>query len=41
MELINDKYGIRLEFFNKSYGEPGRIYLTEDYEVEYMCLSPM
>jgi hypothetical protein len=41
MELINDKYGIRLEFFNYSYSEPGRIYLTEDYEVEYMCLSPM
>jgi hypothetical protein len=41
MELINDKYGIRLEFFNNSYGEPGVIYLTEDYEIEYMCLSPM
>ena len=41
MELIKDEYGIRLSFFNKSYGEPGKIYLTDDYEVEYMCLSPM
>lgn len=41
MQLVKDKYGIRLEFFNYSYSEPGRIYLTEDYEVEYMCLSPM
>lgn len=41
MQLVKDQYGIRLEFFNYSYSEPGRIYLTEDYEVEYMCLSPM
>ena len=41
MELINDEYGIRLSFFNNSYGEPGKIYLTDDYEVEYMCLGPM
>jgi hypothetical protein len=41
MQLIKDEHGIRLSFFNNSYGEPGRIYLTEDYELEYMCLSPM
>ena len=41
MQLINDEHGIRLSFFNNSYGEPGRIYLSEDYELEYMCLSPM
>lgn len=41
MQLVKDQYGIRLEFFNYSYSEPGRIYLTDDYEVKYMCLSPM
>ena len=41
MKLVNDEYGIRLSFFNYSYGEPGRIYLTDDYELEFMCLSPM
>lgn len=41
MQLVKDKYGMRLEFFNYSYSEPGRIYLTDDYEVECMCLSPM
>lgn len=40
MELIKDKYGLRLTFFNHSYSEPGRIYLTEDYEIEFMCLNP-
>lgn len=41
MKLIHDEDGIRLEFFNHSYSEPRRIYLTKDFEVEYMCLSPM
>lgn len=41
MNLVNDKHGITLEFFNYSYSEPGRIYLTKNYELEYMCLSPM
>lgn len=41
MNLVNDKNGITLEFFNYSYSEPGRIYLTKNYELEYMCLSPM
>jgi hypothetical protein len=33
--------GKMLSFFNESYGEPGNIYLTDDFELEYMCLSPM
>ena len=41
MDLRKDEYGVRLSFFNQSYGEPGAIYLAEDYELEYMCLSPM
>lgn len=41
MKLIEDEFGIRLSFFNDSYGEPGNIYLTDDYNVKYMCLSPM
>lgn len=41
MKLIEDEYGIRLSFLNNSYGEPGKIYLTEEYELKYMCLSPM
>ena len=41
MSLDDDEYGIRLSFFNHSYGEPGAIYLTDDYELEYMCLNPM
>ena len=41
MELLVEKNNIRLTFFNNSYSEPGRIYLTDDYEVEFMCLSPM
>ena len=28
-------------FFNDTYGEPGDIQLTKDYDFEYMCLSPM
>lgn len=28
-------------FFNSSFSEPGTIYLTENYDFKYMCLSPM
>lgn len=41
MKLVKDKYGIKLEFFNYSYSEPGRIYLSKNYDLQYMCLSPM
>ncbi len=41
MELRNGENGVSLSFFNNSYDEPGTIYLTEDYELKYMCLSPM
>ena len=40
MDLIKDEYGVRLAFFNHSYSEPGKIYLTDNYELEHMCLSP-
>ncbi len=39
MRLVKDGYGIRLSFSNYSHGEPGVIYLTDEYNVEYMCLS--
>lgn len=41
MTLKQNKYGVKLEFFNYDHYEPGRIYLTEDFEVKYMCLSMM
>lgn len=41
MKLIQDEYGIRLSFFNRSHLEPGKIYLTDNYDVKYMCLSLM
>lgn len=41
MKLDNSEYGIQLSFFNHSFGEPGRIYLDSNYDVEYMCLSSM
>jgi hypothetical protein len=40
MELIEEEHEIRLSFFNESYSEPGNIYLTKNYELKYMCLSP-
>ncbi|HLP95466.1 MAG TPA: hypothetical protein VK168_15590 [Saprospiraceae bacterium] len=30
-----------LRFFNKTYSEPGIIYLTSDYNFDCLCLSPM
>lgn len=41
MDLIEEEHEIRLSFFNESYSEPGNIHLTKDYELKYMCLSPM
>ena len=41
ISLTNSEYGKSISFFNKTYGEPGTIYLKENYEFEYVCLSPM
>lgn len=41
IQLVNDKNGKRIEFFNESYMEPGIIYLKENYDFDYLCLSPM
>ena len=30
-----------IRFNNQSYGEPGTIYLTDEYDFMYLCLSPM
>ncbi|MBL7806358.1 MAG: hypothetical protein JNN28_00990 [Saprospiraceae bacterium] len=30
-----------LRFFNRTYSEPGIIYLTSDYNFDCLCLSPM
>jgi hypothetical protein len=40
MRLFHNRE-ISIEFFNDTYSEPGSIYLTADYDFEYMCLSPM
>ena len=39
IELIEDKDGKRIKFFNLSFGEPGLIYLTEKFEFDYLCLK--
>ncbi len=41
MEILEDKGLRRIHFFNQTYSEPGTIYLTNDYNFEYLCLSPM
>jgi len=41
MEILEDKGLKRIHFFNQTYSEPGTIYLTDDYNFEYLCLSPM
>lgn len=33
--------GYIFRIFNNSYSEPGIIYLDKNYNLEYMCLSPM
>jgi len=47
---LNEVSGMRLStengknvigFFNNTYSEPGRIYLTDDFDFDYVCLSPM
>ena len=41
IKLVEDKAGKRISFFNSSYGEPGTIYLTENYDFDFLYLSPM
>jgi hypothetical protein len=41
MEILEDNGIKRIHFFNQTYSEPGTIYLTDDYNFEYLCLSPM
>lgn len=36
-----DENRISIWFFNESYMEPGRIFLTDNFDFDYMCLSPM
>lgn len=31
----------RIYFFNKSYSEPGSLFLDNEYNLRYVCLSPM
>ena len=38
---MEENKGPRIEFFNETYMEPGTIYLTKDYDFDYLCLSPM
>ncbi|WP_210462941.1 hypothetical protein [Rufibacter roseolus] len=40
IKLLDDKEGKRISFFNLSYMEPGKIYLKDNYDFDYMCLSP-
>ena len=39
IELLEDKNGKRITFFNSSYSEPGTIYLTDEFELNYLCLK--
>jgi hypothetical protein len=41
MEILEDDGMKRIYFFNQTYSEPGTIYLTDDYNFKYLCLSPM
>jgi hypothetical protein len=40
IKLVDDKYGKSITFFNLSYSEPGIIYLTDEFEFDYLCLKP-
>jgi hypothetical protein len=39
INLVDDKNGKRITFFNSSYSEPGTIYLTDKFEFDYLCLK--
>lgn len=39
IELLEDKNGKRITFFNSSYSEPGTIYLSDEFEFNYLCLK--
>lgn len=39
--LYEDEHGKRIFFSNNSFPEPGTIYLTDDYNFDYVCLNPM
>ena len=41
MEILEDKGLKRIHFFNETYSEPGTIYLNDNYDFDYLCLSPM
>lgn len=41
IKLSTDDAQNKIFFFNGCYSEPGTIYLTEDFDFNYMCLSPM
>ncbi len=41
MRLSSENGRHTIHFFNQTYSEPGTIYLTEDFDFEYVCLSPM
>lgn len=40
MKLEKGNSGFVFKFFNYSYSEPGAIYVDENYNFPYMCLSP-
>ncbi len=40
LQLVEGKKYKSINFFNNSYSEPGSIYLTDDYDFKYICLSP-
>jgi hypothetical protein len=39
IKLVEDKHGKSISFFNLSYSEPGTIYLTDEFEFNYLCLK--
>ncbi len=39
IKLVVDDMGKRIRFFNDNYGEPGTIYLKENYDFDYLCLE--
>lgn len=41
MEILEEEGVKRILFFNQTYSEPGTIHLTDEYNFEYLCLSPM
>ena len=38
---IDNKNEPYISFYNDSFGEPGKIYLTKNFEFDYLCFSPM